>query len=1027
MASTNTIKPPSPLFSGTITDSIGRKMTFVDGVHVPGVQAQAQTPKPLLSGQSPAKTSPTPQRPAANPTKPQDSKPPKPKIGSYGAVTPQQSQLLSSVAKKAQAADFADPMGNGKDVIVDNWNLPPDILHQFDAHGPQTIARLAHVLNNGIDKNKTDSNGRKTWFSEQLGADKSAKLLRDGGPFLILSHPGKTLADGGVGGVVVDDHHATALPELRAAFPSVKFISSKDAPTILPKVAPKNGKPVQYKSMRVRQTDSPLGRSPFFRKKSASDWSRQQGPSGGVFWVSNKNPNDKRYQDANPGGEGGPAQQPQTGEDKVAQQQTPEARAESYATQLRQKFGDKAGAELDKIEARVQGDQAKMNAVKLVREKLGATEKPTAIAVADQPAKEDGGKTSARAVGRKAGEMLLDKFGDKAGEELVKFRDAASREGDATKLKVAKFAAEEIKNKLRTDAKQTAAGVHESISQMREDMAKDHAKNSEQLQGAFNKEVDRVRSDRDEKVQAIRENFKKKWGYYPGEKQAVANQTATPAATKAADVTPTSAVSAKLDELMKRPASDPRILEDADALKPELAKIPLKDLRELGRKYYAIGGTKAQLVEAIARAPKARAEFHANANIQIIKSPFAQKSLTTRIDSRGNQRYYLNGHRIASTALQRQQATPEAESDPDMGDDRKKFELIAEIIGGIYQDRALKVLGVHSPFKSLFRSPFLRRKALAIIFKAWDALAHPRGKNGRFIPKGSGEAVSTAKDAIKATLKGPKTPETATKLLEHLNLLTVKQLQEIKKEYQLSASGENKAALTAKIAERLGKGRTETPEGESPSWEIGEDAGSMADEEGGGGNAGDFEFGAGGVKPEPAAKPAEAGATDKAKPAPSSPIRTPFQKPTKIPPTGVDNPAGAGKIPSESKPTTEGGGKMETAQAISATSEGGIYGSHIDPGLATNDDVNTRLEELYARGASVSKENAKKEIATSMKFYQKMKADGDNEYASKMLGRTLHLANKVGVTPEDVFGPDHPQLAEIKRMMRDATKPLHAI
>jgi hypothetical protein len=55
--------------------------------------------------------------------------------------------------------------------------------------------------------------------------------------------------------------------------------------------------------------------------------------------------------------------------------------------------------------------------------------------------------------------------------------------------------------------------------------------------------------------------------------------------------------------------------------------------------------------------------------------------------------------------------------------------------------------------------------------KGWDSAAHPRGKDGRFIPKNSPEALAAAKAQVKATLKAPKTSETHKKLAEHLNLL----------------------------------------------------------------------------------------------------------------------------------------------------------------------------------------------------------------------------------------------------------------
>ncbi len=91
----------------------------------------------------------------------------------------------------------------------------------------------------------------------------------------------------------------------------------------------------------------------------------------------------------------------------------------------------------------------------------------------------------------------------------------------------------------------------------------------------------------------------------------------------------------------------------------------------------------------------------------------------------------------------------------------------------------------------------------------WEETQHPRGKAGKFIEKHSAEARNAAKDAIKRILKGERTAETHKALVEHLSLLTVAQLHELKKEYGLSASAGLKEQLVSKLADRLGRGRTE--------------------------------------------------------------------------------------------------------------------------------------------------------------------------------------------------------------------------
>lgn len=68
---------------------------------------------------------------------------------------------------------------------------------------------------------------------------------------------------------------------------------------------------------------------------------------------------------------------------------------------------------------------------------------------------------------------------------------------------------------------------------------------------------------------------------------------------------------------------------------------------------------------------------------------------------------------------------------------------------------------------------------LQSVKEAWEANDHPRGKGGRFIPRGSAEAVAAAKDVVDQVLKGKGgNPEEVT---NHLAILTVKQLRELHK------------------------------------------------------------------------------------------------------------------------------------------------------------------------------------------------------------------------------------------------------
>lgn len=143
-------------------------------------------------------------------------------------------------------------------------------------------------------------------------------------------------------------------------------------------------------------------------------------------------------------------------------------------------------------------------------------------------------------------------------------------------------------------------------------------------------------------------------------------------------------------------------------------------------------------------------------------------------------------------------------------DEQERIHLIADILHGVYGDDVMSMFDDKGQYG---RDPDGR-------YAKWgpeEAAQHPRGPNGQFVKRGTGEAATATREKVRDALKGGGT---AKELAGHLDLLTVKQLSEIKKEYQISASGRNKAELVAKLAERLSKGRGdgEKPEGESPSY-----------------------------------------------------------------------------------------------------------------------------------------------------------------------------------------------------------------
>lgn len=181
-------------------------------------------------------------------------------------------------------------------------------------------------------------------------------------------------------------------------------------------------------------------------------------------------------------------------------------------------------------------------------------------------------------------------------------------------------------------------------------------------------------------------------------------------------------------------------------------------------------------------------------------------------------------------------------------------EMIAEILYGIYGDEALdKFQAEDKPTEKAFA-------------KAWDALDHPRGPNGRFIPKGSAEAVAAAKEAVGKALRGEGNSEEVAK---HLAILSVKQLKELHKEHGQKIPGKLRAELVEAVQSRLPvKGGAQQGEvhggteqsaiggsgsGAGSSGDAGtneEHGGSVAETPGGSSAAGGNQGGADGSKPD---------------------------------------------------------------------------------------------------------------------------------------------------------------------------------
>jgi hypothetical protein len=154
---------------------------------------------------------------------------------------------------------------------------------------------------------------------------------------------------------------------------------------------------------------------------------------------------------------------------------------------------------------------------------------------------------------------------------------------------------------------------------------------------------------------------------------------------------------------------------------------------------------------------------------------------------------------------------PAIADDQEYGPDTARLyaELMADVLYGVHGDSALAALR-----KPPDDDPVTEQT----LQEAWDSSLHPRGKGGKFIPKGSAEAVAGAKESI-AKLKGkPATSDTVKELAGHLSILTVAQLRDVHKEHGVKAPGKLRAQLVAALLEKLpGAKPAEAPAAEVPA------------------------------------------------------------------------------------------------------------------------------------------------------------------------------------------------------------------
>lgn len=160
---------------------------------------------------------------------------------------------------------------------------------------------------------------------------------------------------------------------------------------------------------------------------------------------------------------------------------------------------------------------------------------------------------------------------------------------------------------------------------------------------------------------------------------------------------------------------------------------------------------------------------------------------------RSGKAYVGAGGRAKAEAQARAAYANGYEGFDDAPDPKELAPLLADLLYGLYGAKALSLLeGANDAGEH---------------FAEWRSVDHPRGKDGRFIPRGSAEAVSTAKAEVGKVLKGDRSAATGEKLLQHLSILTVKQLGELHREHGQKAPGRLRQQLVDGILARLEAGK----------------------------------------------------------------------------------------------------------------------------------------------------------------------------------------------------------------------------
>jgi phage gp29-like protein len=142
--------------------------------------------------------------------------------------------------------------------------------------------------------------------------------------------------------------------------------------------------------------------------------------------------------------------------------------------------------------------------------------------------------------------------------------------------------------------------------------------------------------------------------------------------------------------------------------------------------------------------------------------------------------------------------------DDESEDLSERAQALADIVSSLFDETTLaQALGDQSPPDERLRyiSDAWSSKRLRY---AWDPSDHPRGSNGRFIPRGSTEAFSAASNRIRELSTGQRTAESAGEVLSHLNLLTVQQLRELRRTHGVRGSDRTRAAMIERLTKQSG-------------------------------------------------------------------------------------------------------------------------------------------------------------------------------------------------------------------------------